>query len=87
MTREADTADELPAVAPSTLGTDTDLTAWLTDTRAALTAPPTPGPVSDFTESYLAHRSAEQERGPDAETTSGPQSEWGASTDSAPDPW
>ncbi|USX47875.1 MobF family relaxase [Dietzia kunjamensis] len=87
VTREADTADELPAVAPSTLGTDTDLTAWLTDTRAALTAPPTPGPVSDFTESYLAHRSAEQERGPDAETTSGPQSEWGASTDSAPDPW
>ena len=83
-TREADTADELPAVAPSTLGTDTELTAWLADTRAALTEPDAAGSI--FVQSYLQALDAEQGDDPDA-SASGPSWSWSPSVDSSPDLW
>ena len=83
-TREADTGDELPAVAPSTLGADTELTAWLADTRAALTEPDAAGSI--FVQSYLQALDAEQGDDPDA-SASGPSWSWSPSVDSSPDLW
>ena len=61
---------------------------WLTDPRHTLTTAPAESPaatVSDFTASYLAHRAAEREHGPDTHTAS--PSAWGPVTDSSPDLW
>ncbi|MBP2527340.1 MobF family relaxase [Rhodococcus sp. PvP104] len=86
-TREADNADELPAVAPDTIGTDTELTAWLTDTRATLTDPPAEAPDRNlFVESYLEALDAEEDTDPYADTT-GPSWSWSPSVDSSPDLW
>ena len=71
-----------PPIAPAT---DTELAAWLATTHGSLTTAPAPAASDDFAESYLAHRAAEQERGPETHlTTSSP---WGPSTDSSPDLW
>ncbi|MEV8223362.1 MobF family relaxase [Dietzia maris] len=79
--------DALPTPPPIAAVTDTELAAWLASTHGSLTSVSAPAAADGFAESYLAHRAAEQERGPDVETTSGPQSEWGATTDSSPDLW
>ena len=84
VTREAVNADELPAVAPNILGTDTELTAWLSDARAALTEPEAAGSI--FVQSYLEALDAEQGDGPDA-SASGPSWSWSPSVDSSPDVW
>ena len=83
-TRETDSADKLPAVAPSILGTDTELTTWLTDTRATLTEPEAAGSI--FVQSYLEARDAEEDTDPYADTT-GPSWSWSPSVDSSPDLW
>ncbi|MDN5723888.1 MAG: hypothetical protein L0H20_12980, partial [Corynebacterium sp.] len=67
-----------------------ELAKWLTDTRHTLTTAPAETPAAtanadDFLASYLAHRAAEREHGPDTHTAS--PSAWGPVTDSSPDLW
>ncbi|MGX1770129.1 MobF family relaxase [Dietzia sp. NPDC055343] len=86
-TREAGTTDALPCPAPTVLGTDTELTAWLTSTRATLTDPPAEAPDRNlFVESYLEALDAEEDTDPYADTT-GPSWSWSPSVDSSPDLW
>lgn len=93
VTREDGNTEDLPSPAPNVLGMDSELSVWLAETRSALTTQATPPgadafpSADDFAASYLAHRVAEQERGPDIDSTSGPQWDWGTTTDSSPDPW
>lgn len=77
--------DALPTPPPIAPATDTELAAWLATTHGSLTTAPAPAASDDFAESYLAHRAAEQERGPETHTTT--SSPWGPSTDSSPDLW
>ncbi|GAA1718413.1 MobF family relaxase [Dietzia cercidiphylli] len=88
VTREVGEKLELPIPPPETTTGDPELATWLTDTRHTLTTAPAESPaatVSDFTTSYLAHRAAEREHGPDTHTAS--PSAWGPVTDSSPDLW
>lgn len=83
----------LPTPPPAAVGTDPELAAWLATTHRTLTAsdeigrhsPTTHEGADDFAASYLAHRATEGENNPDIHTAS--QSDWGATTDSSPDPW
>ncbi|MEX6462818.1 MobF family relaxase [Dietzia cinnamea] len=84
-TNEDRDRDALPTPPPIAPATDTELADWLATTYGSLTTAPAPAASDDFAESYLAHRAAEQERGPDVESTSGPQWDWGAETGASPD--
>lgn len=94
-TTETTETKALPTPPPAAPGTSAELSTWLADTRRTLTdaaegapaAAATEEAANDFVASYLAHRATERENGPDAATTSGPQSEWGPTTDSSPDLW
>ncbi|WP_241726966.1 helicase C-terminal domain-containing protein [Dietzia sp. SLG310A2-38A2] len=82
----------LPTPPPATATGDAELAAWLTATHDELTTSPDEDTaqapsvdVDDFTASYLDHRAAEEESGPDTHSTTG--SPWGPTTDSSPDLW
>ena len=92
VTREHGEPDALPTPPPETTTGDFELATWLTTTREKLTRTTPDGTstpdADDFVASYLEHRAAEHEHGPDVEPL-GASSDWGQATgpDTSPDLW
>ena len=85
VTREHGEPDALPTPPPETTTGDAELATWLTTTREKLTRTTPDGAstpdADDFVASYLEHRAAEHEHGPDVEPL-GASSDWGPTTGS-----
>lgn len=95
VTRNNAPADELPTPPLVIADADTELAAWLAQTRQSLTAdtgnehaPKSDEDLDDFTASYLEHRAAERESGPAVDATTRPPLDFGPTgPDTSADLW